>query len=365
MTGFSRTTSRGEYKLEKASFYGYAHNKYKKNFGETTSDSKNFQNFFLDNLNCFPNFPDVDLISELSYENYERNACKANLVFLPYEAMYAESENYPLIFTYANNEMIFEKGQIRLIRKLAESADENHALVLSHNKNGVYCFVGIINKFEINKAFSDYYFISITGYSNWSARAKNFDLFDFKNGIFCDFNKSSKEFREQAEEVKKYFKACSFDIDSDLLQIILDIINAQNHGTTFVVFNNAKEAETEANRLCDARRGFKAKNPLNYNEFVKCIPQLTKVDGGIILDSELNCYAYGCIYDGHVDEPFKGSLANGSRFNSTALYTHCLNNAPKSDKKTNEENRPDNGLKPIVCVGVVFSDDGGVKIAKM
>lgn len=349
MDDFSKTTSSSEQKVEKTSFYSYAYNTYNKMFGEIDHDSKECQMFILENLNCFPNFPDMDLISDLSYENYERNACKAKLVFLPCETLRVQRDNDPMIFTYANKGLFFEKNQIRLVRKLAESADNNHALVLCHNKNGIYNFIGIIKESEVNESFSDYYFISIIGYSHWSARSKYFDLFDFKNGYFCDFDKDRKDFKTQAEDVKNYFKSCFFNVGDDSLQEILDTINAQNHGTSFVVFNNENKAEAEAKRLCDARRGFKPQKPLIYEDFLKCIPQFTKVDGGFLLDNSLTCYGYGCIFDGQVSRPFKGLLANGSRFNSTVLYTHCLNK----------------DLKSPVCIGVVFSDDGGVKIAKM
>lgn len=349
MDDFSKTASSGEQEIEKMSFYSYVYNTYNKIFRKTVHDSKEYQNFFLEKLNCFPNFPDIDLISDLSCENYERNACKVKLVFLPYETLRFQRENDPMIFTYANKGLFFEKDQIRLVRKLAESVDSNHALVLCHNQNDVYNFIGIINESEIKESFSDYYFISVTNYSHWSARSKYFDLFDFKNGYFCDFDKNHKDFKAQEEDVKNYFKSCFLNVCEGSLQKIMDTINAQNHGTAFVVFNNKNKAEAEAKRLCDARRGFKPQKPLKYEDFLKCIPQFTKVDGGFLLDNNLTCYGYGCIFDGKVNRPFKGSLANGSRFNSTALYTYYLNK----------------DLRSPVCIGVVFSDDGGVKIAKM
>lgn len=332
--------------MAKTSYYCYVYS----NFGvNADQNSKEYQENFLENLNCFPNFPDIDLISDLSYENYERNACQVNLVFLPYESLYVKKDKDPMLFTFANKGLSFEKNQIRLVRKLAESADKNHALVLCCSKKGIYYFVGIIHESEVKEAFSDYYFISITGYSHWSARCKNFDLFDFKNGCFCDYDKKCKDFNEQSEDVKKYFNSCYFDVNHASLQEIMNTINDQNHGTAFVVFNNKNKAEAEAKRLCDARRGFKPQKPLKFEDFLKCIPQFTKVDGGFLLDNSLTCYGYGCIFDGEINRPFKGSLANGSRFNSTTLYTYGLNK----------------NLRSPVCIGVVFSDDGGVKIAKI
>lgn len=331
--------------MAKTSFYCYAYNKFSK---ETDQNSEKYQRYFLENLSYFPNFPDIYLISDLSFENYERNSCQVKLVFLPYESLYVKKDKDPMLFTFANKELFFEKNQIRLVRKLAESTDNDHALVLCRNKNGVYCFVGIIHESRIDETFSDYYFININGYSHWSARCKNFDLFDYKNSYFCEYDKNTKDFNEQSKEVIEYFDSCNFNVCCVSLQKLMNTINVQNHGTAFVVFNDKSKAKAEAKRLCDARRGFKSQKPLKFEFFLKCIPQFTKVDGGFILDNDLTCYGYGCIFDGKVNRFFKGSLANGARFNSTALYTYRLNKNPQSP----------------ICVGVVFSDDGGVKIAK-
>lgn len=353
--------------MKKTSFFHYTYNKYFEIINEHNHkpDLKEQQKFFLENLKCFPNFPDVDLISELSYENYERKACNVNLVFLPFETLYIKNKDDSLTFLYTNKMMTFEKKHIRLIRKISESSDKKHALVLCYNERGIYCFDGIIALSEIDKTFSDYYFISIIGYSHWSVRCKNFNLFDFKNGNFCDCNKKSNDFKEQMQDIINIFKSCNFEIDLKTLQKILKVINKQNHGTSFVVFKDAQKAHDEVRRLCDAQRGFEAKKPLTSREFVKCIPQFTKVDGGLLLDSKLNCYAYGCIFDGVVPENFKGSLANGSRFNSTALYTYNINYPLAVNKQTDEEKHLDEESKLPICLGVVFSDDGGVKIAQI
>lgn len=343
--------------MKKGSYYNYVCTS---EADEQSKNSKEFQTCFEENLNFFPNFPDVELISELSYENYERKACTAKLVFLPFESLNTKNEKNSLIFSYTNEEITFEKKQIRLIRKVAESLDENHALVLRRNANGIYYFNGIIKEAEIDKSLSDYYFISINGHSDWSARCKNFNLFDFKNGNYCKCDKNDEDFNMQSKCVEDYFKECSFEIDFTEFNSILEAIKRQNHGTSFVVFKDAAQAQIETRRLCSAQRGFAAEKPLECKKLIECVPMFTKVDGGLLLDSNLTCYAYGCIYDGIVSEPFKGSLAHGSRFNSTALYVQNINSAPSNKKKSNIDVK-----STTCCVGVVFSDDGGVKIAEI
>lgn len=331
------------------------------------SNFGNYWNSFYNSLKCLPFFPDVDLIVNLSYEKYERIPCKVNLIFLPFESesLYNKDKDDVLIFSYYNKTMTFSKENIRLIRKLSESSDDNHALVLCCDQDGNYNFQGVINKNEIDDAFSEYYYIKIMGYSHWSAKCKNFNICEYKNGSFGEYIEDDDVFKNQSNGIVDYFLSHSFEMNEDSLREILKKINDQKHGTSFVVFKDENTVKEETERLCSAQRGFKIENCLPHDKLVECLPQFTKVDGGLLLDRELNCYAYGCIYDGVVPKGFKGSLANGSRFNSTALYTYWQNNTLREDSKADSEDQTDNESELPICIGVVFSDDGGVKIAEV
>ena len=323
------------------SFYQYIHKIVVTNEDELRSSDvqEKMRINLLRCLNFFPHFPDIDLIIDLSRENYERKICFADLVFLPFN----DIDSSLFSFMYANDKIHFDNSNRRLIRKISESLDNLHALVLRYDKNdNIYCIRGIIEKPKI-KDISNYYLINILGYLKWSSECKNFKLFDYDAGKFYDCHHSVSDLNEQINKV-----LCSVSvINNDNLTKIIKLIVELKHGTSFVVFDSADNANREATRLCNAGRGFAAKHRLEFDELLKCLPQFTKVDGGLILDKELNCYAYGCIYDGTVDDSFLGSLARGSRFNSTKLYVHDLN-----------------CNKQMVCFGVVFSDDGGVECVK-
>lgn len=292
-----------------------------------------------DNLNFFPNFPDMEFITDLSCENYERKICVANLVFLPFQN---DVDSSSFSFSYAEK-ICFDYDRMRLIRKILESLDDSHALVLKYDNNNYY-INGIVDKSNVDNLFTDYYFISISGYLNWSAKCRNFNLFDYDKGEFYDFNHSSSDLNKLINEMFNSLDPTFSEININEFKKILSLIVEQNHGTSFVIFNSNNDAEDETDRLCKAGRGFKAKNILSYNKLLECLPQFTKVDGGLIFDKKLNCYAYSCIYDGRIDESFIGLLDRGSRYNSTKLYVHSLN---KNNSST--------------CFGVIFSDDGGVE----
>ncbi len=291
-------------------------------------------------LTFFPRFPDIELITDLSCENYERKICRAKLIFLPFENNIDSSS---ASFLYDNKDICFNDDSKRLIRKILESLDDLHIIVLGYENNNYY-IKGIINESDINNFFTDYYFIEISGYLDWSARCKNFNLFDYYKGKFCEFNHSSSDLNKYITKIVSSLEIKYSKSFISRLEEILRLIDKQKHGTSFVIFYADEDAKNETERLCNAGRGFKAKSKLLYKDMCETIPQLTKIDGGLIFDIELNCYAYGCIYDGYIDDLFSGSLDSGARYNSVKLYVETFN---KNHSST--------------CLGIVFSDDGGVK----
>lgn len=303
------------------------------------ADSKEMQTYIKEHISLLPFFPDIEFINDLSRENYERKNCVADFLFFPFNYPFDEDE---LSFSYENKSISFEEKNKRLIRKMAESLDEKHALVLTIDESYNYYIKGIIKIDKKDIPFTNYYFISISGYFKWSAQCKDYGLFDCNEGKISMFN--HKDTDTQINDCLCRFCSTYEDINVNNLKTIFESIVNGGHGTTLIVFESDEFACGEANRLCNAGRGFKAKKILSYNQLINSISQLTKVDGGLILDKELNCYAYGCIYDGSVMENFCGSLDRGSRYNSTKLYVHNIN-----QKKEN------------LCIGVVCSDDGGIE----
>lgn len=307
-------------------------------------DQNDMKNYLCKNMKCFPHFPDTELISNLSLENYERKNCVADMIFLPFKN---DINSSSIAFTYANPSFGFDDNNRRLIRKLLESLDSDHALVLTYSSSESKYYVrGIVEKSKKDELFDCYYFISILGYLKWSARSKNFDLFDYDTGKYLEFDHYSKDQTRQISDVVDSFKVSFPEINTEKLRNILDCIAKLKHGTSLVVFDLADDAKKETDRLCQAGRGFAAREMLSCDELSECITQFTKIDGGLLLDKYLNCYSYGCIYDGEIGS-FKGSLERGSRYNSTKLYVHRFNK--------------DGSCK---CIGIVLSDDGGVEYVK-
>lgn len=306
---------------------------------------RDYQSYFYNHLEMLPNFPNIEFISELSFQNYERKSCNVKLVFFP-------SQDFPtctMLFKYKNQDLEFSNKNIRLVRKIVETSDDKNVLVLSLNQD-VYCFKGIMKSNQIDLSFSDYYLVEINGYSDWSARCKNFTLFWVKNGYFRNYVSQNEVFKNEVKNIKKQFDALNWKRRNNFYKrsyALLKKMYFLGHGTSFIMFKNSKAAQNEAKRLCNANRGFLAEKGLDYSNLKSCVSQFSKVDGGFLLDRNFNCYAYGCIYDGLIIKPYSGSLAKGSRYNSTKLYVHYINS-----------------ITSYKCVGVVISDDGGMTFVK-
>ncbi len=297
----------------------------------------------LQQIHMLPYFPSFELISSLSRENYERKGCTAKLIFFPPNM---QKNGIKCSFVFKGEKKYFVEEKQRLIRKILESLDKQHMLVLKYDsKKSQYYAYGIAPTTKLCNC-SNYYYVSISGYLKWSAQCRNFDLFDYDAGKFYSYNHIEIVTERQLDKVMmkcvKKFPA----INKNLINLLRNL-NDLGRGVAIVIFASEEAATSERNRLCNANRGFAANKKLSYEALENCLSQFTKVDGGLLLDANLNCYAYGCIYDGEITVHFKGNLERGSRYNSTALYVKCMENISKP------------------CIGIVISDDGGIESVSM
>ena len=124
------------------------------------------------------------------------------------------------------------------------------------------------------------------------------------------------------------------DIDRDEIERIKSLVLAaegEAHGTMLVV---SADAESEARRL--SAQATLLDSILLSSEL---LPNLTPIDGAVMLDHHGNCYAIGVILDGMASESGDGS--RGARFNSALRYIDTSKSA---------------------CLAVVISEDGGVDV---
>lgn len=293
-------------------------------------------------LYCFPGFPDLDYIIDLSGRTYEKQICFSNMVFLP-EAY--EITEFDLDVDF-DSSIEFTSDNLRFIRKLLEAVDDKHALVFLSRKDGTCFAEGIIDLEKLTNRL--YVCVHIKGHMKWDAYiGKDYPLFMYKNGEyhpikenwdpdeFCAFLRN--RFTEIADEQIANFR--------DIVEILAD----QGHGTSIIIIQDNDYYQKELKRLTYSKsgHGIKLKSKKNLSKMKKTdlesfLSQVTRIDGGLILNLDAQCEAISCIFDGKLPKNYKnGNPGRGSRYNSTLLYL-------------------DSRQKGQLLCGVVVSDDGTV-----
>ncbi len=298
-----------------------------------------------------PNFPDIDLVTNISGQKYERGVCVSNMAFIP--RIYEEEISKNLFLQYQNR-ISFTNKNSRMIRKLLESVDKNFCLVFFLDNENTNQAVGTIDLKFVDKVIPVF---KITGHMEWEAYIGKKPLFAYKNGQVCDVVEKYNKMDFKNEFEATFGK--SHDTEFDNIERLVNYISKTNHGTSLVIFEQSV-FEQEFGRLVNknAGHGIELKEPFDFSTFnpdtepdsentfnlKNFLDQNTKIDGGFLIGLDCKIKAIGCIFDGKVYEKFIGNSGRGSRYNSIKLYVDENNS---SEKKQN-------------CLGVVFSDDGTV-----
>lgn len=334
---------------------------------EKRSNSKKYR-LIVENLfeNIYPLLPFYlksevfEVIDRLSVTTYEQSKCEnKTLVFFPYKAMSNERNiDVMLDDSICINFDSCDIGNIKVLRKLINPLSKDCCYAFGRNENDDNYYA--IGSTRIENLDNDlYYKCIIVGQMQWKLSlhcptGQDIKLFGYVNSKFVEYDKADSFHNQKTEDLNEKIKSANIgkeyhDAISRIYQLVNDYIEKNSKcGTSFVIFSScykesgenyvAKEAERLASGL--PARGYMLKKFTNLSEEV--LNQIINIDGGIIVDSNCVCYAYGCIFDGTVKNGFEGERGSGARHNSMKLYI--------SNKQKN------------VCVGMVFSEDGGVSL---
>ena len=297
--------------------------------------------------------PSLDTIDTLSAATYEHSKCEnKNIVFLPYPNNLKDIIDAPL----DDGIKIEFDSNIKSLRKIINPLPRDCCYVFCMNSDDSQKYYAV-GSTAINKINDHvYYRCTIINHMKWileihfppnidicllgcvHSRYNSYKIVNNNNEIKeIDSNVKNGKFGKAVEQVNSLFDSYCKD--------------NQRCGTSVVIFSSPSSpdekniAASEADRLASDKpaRGYKLKlcKPLENDLF----RQIINIDGGIIIDTENKCYAYGCIFDGIVNENFDGEREVGARHNSMKLYVNSKNNIISQS-----------------CIGLVFSEDGGLKI---
>jgi hypothetical protein len=214
----------------------------------------------------------------------------------------------------------FTLENIRLVRKILEMSDYNLSLVIFKKQ-----IIGLGSKEGISKK------IFFNGYQRWSFTLSNREtLHCIKGSFFFD-----RGLNKLLDDLPKNFILKKYEKQFNEL---ISIMSHQKHGALLIITDHAK---TEVQRLSSLDRGYSI-NEVSFLDSDKqaLIANLAAVDGAVFIDRKLSCYGTGIILDGIAKR--KGSIARGSRYNSSRCYL--------DNKEPNE------------YVAVVFSEDETIDV---
>lgn len=278
----------------------------------------------------------LNVIESLSQYKYEKKVNKGYLSFYDDDTNKAdtpEANKIPSITLNFLDISDFDNSNIRYIRKLIEGSCESIYLTIHKNKVIGY-----------NRPDDSAVKVEFRG-SNWryfdKTLGKNFYI-EYKNG-HLSYKKIEQSLVGKVNENKlsQIFNGNRTAYEA-FLDILETLIQDNQHGALFIITSQDK-AEEESNRLSKVKQCCKLQKELKIN-FVS--PQeiapyiaLSKIDGALMLDTNLKCYAISCILDGVAETP--GDLSRGSRYNSASVYINS---------------------KEDPFYAVILSEDGGIEI---
>ncbi len=320
----------------------------------------------------FPGAPNMKPITKISETPYEKNLCKnKTLVFIPNQNISENQQidNLKLILSLDQKMTHIEypegdetcdnyRENITAIRKFINPINDGYCAVFIRTqykkadvvKDG-YVVAGISTLENLKNIF--YYKVVIQGIFEWNLSIHTPDKKDF--GLFNHTSKGIQKFLAYEKSTESPDKTGNSRTDA-IINMVHSLTKKLECGTALIIFENPTDAKNEADRLCNAERGYRAEKPFSVKKEENLL-QILNVDGGFIIDQTGQCYAHGCTFDGTVPKSadrdgkqYKGVPGHGARHNSIKLYV----------ENKNFGNQPSESSLP--CMGIVFSEDGMITV---
>lgn len=292
-------------------------------------------------LTCYTAGLDIDLITSLSATDYESKSPEGeNIAILP--SLKWLEKNAVAVFEPLDR-VALEQPQLRAIRKQLNVCGNGALAVYKDDSTGIYKTVGLISK-EVALKFPRFQFQK---HAEWLfAVADSKDKGDGRVR-YCNGSLMLPVLDLRDVYQKKANRLPIKDKTREQLSHIINAVNGCKHGAILIIAEK-KIIQKEVKRLASNKRGIRLapRVPLIQNEKPSpVLEQFAAVDGAIFLDFDGNCYAFGVILDGIVNND--GNNARGSRYNSTKAYTEWVRDVK---------------YPGATILGVVKSEDGMMDI---
>lgn len=289
--------------------------------------------------------PELRILNELSATKYERRECNARVYFRKEEKQVIERFG-----TQGKNNRLIKAGNLRMVRKLLETSNENGIDILAEKINTpdgktAYAIQALLTATDDLDDVQQIY-VKFKGYMHWSLTIGKREVLIYYHGEYqLGYAKEGENYLDDIIKLQKNNKLEQVDIQ--MLKDIVEVLKEQRHGTS-VIFMERDEAEQEVKRLCDMNRAIPVESKLKYDNKEKgkngwhkaALLGISNMDGALILDFDGNCKAISCIVDGKAVIP--GRVERGARLNSIENYVGSKNKG--------------------TCIGIIISEDGMVNV---
>lgn len=242
----------------------------------------------------------INYISSMSYEGIP---CDGRIIFIRGEWK-KECDTIEL-----KDAISFHENNYRIIRKILQVARQDKYAVYDMNRNQI---VGLATKNGSLFSQSNYFTLEFRGHMHWVLQNKKKNVIQYINGSY--------HIVDDIGSSRKYLMDLNFYYNGDEIKVnnalqLIKSVSKQSHGTMVIISSNAKD---EVTRLSKNNRAIKIE-PINLIEYIQWIYSITSIDGALMLDENLNCYAIGTLLDG---PSTIGDISRGARFNSALSYVH-------------------------------------------
>lgn len=221
------------------------------------------------------------------------------------------------------------KGELHLrrfrgARKLLELA--SHGLALHTNSDSVF---SLARYEQLQVETEDLFVVNFLGHYHWELKYNDKILMRVRYEQPYLPRISNHQLR-LGWDIPRIFPDASSE-DAELLKSLARTAEEEKHGTMLLI---SADAAGEARRLSSQATLLE---PLRLS--TDLLPNLTPIDGAVLLDQHGFCHAIGVILDGLATNG--GDPSRGARYNSALRYV---------------------GTSEIPCLAVVVSEDGGVDL---
>lgn len=233
-------------------------------------------------------------------------------------------KDHPAITPVINFTTDLRLSRFRGARKLLELA--SHGLALHSNSDSVF---SLVRYSQEHIETEDLFIINFLGHYHWEVTYNDNVLMRVQ--YEQPYLPKASDYESRLEwDIPRTFPDTT-QTDINLIKQLVKAAESESHGTMLLISSDAKN---EANRLSAQAT---LVEPVILTPDL--LPNLTPIDGAVLLDQHGCCYAIGVILDGMATNA--GDTTRGARYNSALRYV----------KSTSHP-----------CLAVVVSEDGGVDL---